>query len=198
VLYVGRLVKVKGPDLALAAFGQLAAASALGDALLLVAGDGPLSEELAALARRFTAGQVRLLGPVADPIALYQAADILLAPSRSEGLSNTLLEAMAAGLAILATGVGGNRALLADGETGCLVPPAPDPLAAALAPLLRDPARRAALGAAAAAAARRAYDLDRVAARYEDLYRVLLAQRSRSAFAPNAASGKSAGRTGKR
>lgn len=173
VLYLGRLEHVKGPDLALAAFGDLARNGAADRATLLIAGDGPLLPELQEAARSL-AGRVELLGAVSDPVELYRAADLVIAPSRSEGLSNTLLEAMASGLAILASDIRGNRALLHDGVTARLVPPAREPLAGALAELLLAPDRRAALGAAAAAEARRTYDLHAVAARYEQLYRSLI------------------------
>jgi glycosyltransferase involved in cell wall biosynthesis len=173
VLYVGRLEHVKGPDLALAAFGDLARNGAADRATLLIAGDGPLLPELEEAARSL-ADRVQLLGAVSDPVALYRAADLVIAPSRSEGLSNTLLEAMASGLAILASDIRGNRALLHDRVTAHLVPPAREPLAGALAELLLAPDRRAALGAAAAAEARRTYDLHAVAARYEQLYRSLI------------------------
>jgi glycosyltransferase involved in cell wall biosynthesis len=174
VLYMGRLETVKGPDLALAAFEDLARDGLTQNAQLLIAGAGPLAAGLAVQARALAGGQVQLLGATQDPAELYRAADILIAPSRAEGLSNTLLEAMAAGLAILATAVGGNMELLVDGQTACVVPLARAPLAAALRDLLADPERRAALGAAAAREARRTYDLDRIADRYDQLYRALI------------------------
>jgi glycosyltransferase involved in cell wall biosynthesis len=174
VLYLGRLEHVKGADLALAAFGDLARNGAADQATFLIAGDGPLMPELQDAARSLAGGRVELLGAVSDPVELYRAADLVIAPSRSEGLSNTLLEAMASGLAILATKISGNRELLQDGVTARLVPPAREPLAGALAELLRARDRRAALGAAAAAEARRTYDLHAVAARYEQLYRSLI------------------------
>jgi glycosyltransferase involved in cell wall biosynthesis len=174
VLYLGRLEHVKGADLALAAFSDLARNGAAEGVTLLIAGDGPLMPELQDAAHSLAGGRVELLGAISDPVELYRTADLVIAPSRSEGLSNTLLEAMASGLAILATAVGGNRELLQDGVTARLVPPARDPLAGALAELLHAPDRRAALGAAAAAEARRTYDLHAVAARYEQLYRSLI------------------------
>jgi len=100
---------------------------------------------------------------------------VLIAPSRSEGMSNTLLEAMASGLAILASDVGGNRALLQDGVTARLAPPAIEALTRALTELLADPTCRARLGERAAAEARRAFDLRAIAARYDALYRALIA-----------------------
>ncbi len=173
VLFVGRLTAVKGPDLLLDAWADLAAASAGPSAILLVAGDGPLAASLAGRARGIAAGRVRFLGAVADPAPLYRAADVLALPSRSEGLSNTLLEAMGSGLAIVATDVGGNREVIRQGETGRLVPPEARPLAAALAEVLGDPALRAAMGEAAATAARQLYDLRAIAQRYDELYRSL-------------------------
>jgi glycosyltransferase involved in cell wall biosynthesis len=173
VLFAGRLTAIKGPDLLLDAWAKLRSA---GDLLphdaLLVAGDGPLAAALGESARA-AGGDVRFLGEVADPAPLYRAADVLALPSRSEGLSNTLLEAMASGLAIVATAVGGNREVIRDGDTGRLTAAEPRAFAAALAELLANAGLRAAMGEAAANAARGRYDLRAVAARYEDLYRSL-------------------------
>ncbi|HEX9126272.1 MAG TPA: glycosyltransferase family 4 protein, partial [Methylomirabilota bacterium] len=96
---------------------------------------------------------VRRLGPLAnhEVLALYPLADIVVVPSVvPDALSRVLLEAMAAGRAIVATRVGGTPELIADGKTGLLVERSDPPgLARAVAALLRDPALRAELGAAA-------------------------------------------------
>ena len=82
--------------------------------------------------------------------ALLAASDLLLAPSRREALSLTLLEASACALPIVASHVGGIGEVVEDGASGALVAPDdPAALAAAIAPLLADPARRAAFGARA-------------------------------------------------
>ncbi len=109
---------------------------------------------------------------VASP--LYAAADVFVLPSTSEGLSNSLLEAMAAGLAPLASAVGGTAQTVGDGE-GLLF--ARDDEAAARAActrLTREPELRARLGAAARRAAETRYALGAVVSRLERLYRPLL------------------------
>ena len=150
VLYVGKLSPGKGtPDL-------LAAAElvqhACPEATFLLAGDGALGP---------TPPNVRCLGPLAnrDVLSLYPLADVVVVPSViPDALSRVILEAMAAGRPVIGTRVGGTPELIVDGETGLLVARgAPAALADAIVALLRDPARRARLGAAASA---------RVAARF--------------------------------
>jgi glycosyltransferase involved in cell wall biosynthesis len=92
---------------------------------------------------------VRFLGYYPDVRTVLHAADLLVSPSLLEGMQVALLEAMAAGLPIVATAIGGTPDVVADGETGLLVPPAdPAALAGAVAALLADPARRHCLGQA--------------------------------------------------
>lgn len=120
---------------------------------LLLAGDhhGDLGPQMQALARELgIAERVRFLGLREDVSALLAASDLLLAPSRREALSLTLLEASACALPIVASRVGGIGEVVEDGASGALVAPDdPAALAAAIAPLLADPARRAAFGARA-------------------------------------------------
>ena len=98
----------------------------------------------AGLADRF-----QLLGLRPDVPDLLAAADLFVLPSLWEGLPMALVEAMAAGLPVVATEVSGTRAVMVDGETGLLVPPGDVPaLARAITALLCDPARAAAMGAA--------------------------------------------------
>ncbi len=116
----------------------------------LLIGDGELHADLeqriaaAGLADRF-----QLLGLRPDVPDLLAAADLFVLPSLWEGLPMALVEAMAAGLPVVATEVSGTRAVMVDGETGLLVPPGDVPaLARAITALLCDPARAAAMGAA--------------------------------------------------
>jgi glycosyltransferase involved in cell wall biosynthesis len=97
--------------------------------------------------------------------------DLFVLPSIAEGISNTILEAMATGLPVIATRVGGNPELVEDGITGALVP-ARDraALAGVLAAYLRDPGRRAAHGAAGRRRATDRFDLGRMATEYRQLY----------------------------
>jgi glycosyltransferase involved in cell wall biosynthesis len=117
-------------------------------AFLLVVGDGGQRHHLERLARRLgIAASVRFLGFRTDLGRLLGAADVLVSASRREGLPRVVMEAMAAGLPVVATDVRGNRDLVIHGETGMSVPPGKHAsMAGALARLLRDGALRTALG----------------------------------------------------
>jgi glycosyltransferase involved in cell wall biosynthesis len=120
--------------------------------------------------------RVALLGQRSDIPALLQGADLFLLASISEGISLTLLEAMAAGLPIVATAVGGNREVVVDGETGFLVPRRdPVAFAEAVCRLLSSQELRAQMGAAARRRAESHFDVRRMASRYQELYLRLLA-----------------------
>jgi len=152
----------KGIALGLAAFGALAAAHPR--LHLLVLGDGPERCRLQAVARDGRGGaRVRFVGVVADQemARYYAAGDILLYPTlRAEGMPRAIVEGMSSGLAVVATDRGGVRTAVRDGETGILLDrPSPAALAAAVAKLLDDPARRRALGARAAALIREEFEL---------------------------------------
>lgn len=146
LLMAARIVPAKGHDTALQALARL------GDQpwTLLMAGDhhGDLGPQTQALAQELgLAGRVRFLGLREDVPALMAASDVLLAPSRREALSLTLLEASACGLPIVATRVGGIGEVVEEGASGFLVAPDDPPaLAAAIAPLLADAALRARCG----------------------------------------------------
>ncbi len=119
VVMVARLHPVKDPGLFLAV-GR-AVRQSLPSCRFWLVGAGPLAASLQAeLAARPDPG-LWLAGERQDIPALLAAADLALLTSRSEGLSNTVLEAMAAGLPVLAPDVGGNRELIRDGETGFLL-----------------------------------------------------------------------------
>jgi glycosyltransferase involved in cell wall biosynthesis len=109
------------------------------DAHFALVGDGPESERLArAAAARGLRERVHLMGHRSGVAALLRGADCFALPSLTEGLPNAVLEAMAMGLPVVATAVGGVPELVADGETGTLVPPAaPSAMANALTRLLR-------------------------------------------------------------
>ena len=149
LLMAARIVPAKGHDTALQALARLGDQSWT----LLVAGDhhGDLGPQMQALAQQLgIAGRVRFLGLREDVPALMAASDVLLAPSRREALSLTLLEASACGLPIVATRVGGIGEVVEEGASGFLVAPDDPPaLAAAIAPLLADAALRARCGARA-------------------------------------------------
>jgi glycosyltransferase involved in cell wall biosynthesis len=142
VLAVGRLVEQKNHALAIAALAEVPKAT------LAIAGDGPLHPELERLAAEHgVAGRVRFLGVRPDARALMGAADVVVMPSRWEGLSLSALEALASGTPLVATDVRGLRELVTDGREALLVPEEPEALAAALRRVLDDPelARRLAV-----------------------------------------------------
>jgi glycosyltransferase involved in cell wall biosynthesis len=175
VVMVSALRTEKAHDVALAAVGELLAA--IPALRLLVVGDGPLRDEVqraaAALGPRVLAPGYR-----GDVMAVLDAADVLLHPSRHDALPTTIIEAMAASTPVLATRVGGIPELVADGVSAVLVaaPPRPAQIAAALAGLLGDPQRRRRLAAAARARFEAEFTADRWALRMGELYRSVLAR----------------------
>lgn len=175
VLYVGRLHQQKGLDTLLHAFAMLRGQLDRPVVLRLL-GEGPAGATLRALAARLgIAADVDFVGRHDDVWSYLDGADIFVLPSRAEGLSNALLEAMAAGVPPVVTDIPGNRDVVEDGRTGMIVAVDDAPaLASAMGRMLADPELRAALGSAAHRTAERIYGLDRLAARYTDLYRSLL------------------------
>ncbi|MGL4551222.1 MAG: glycosyltransferase [Gemmataceae bacterium] len=140
------------------------------DFRLEVAGDGPCGDQL-----RRQAGplgdRVKFLGVVRDVPALLARARLFVLSSVTEGISLTLLEAMARGLPIVATAVGGNPEVVADGETGLLVPPRdPAALADALSHCWTRPELCARMGVAARKRVERRFDVRRMITTYERLY----------------------------
>jgi glycosyltransferase involved in cell wall biosynthesis len=138
----------------------------------LVVGSGPRREELERLsAARGLSQHIEFLGHREDVPRLLAEADAYVLPSRSEAFPNGAIEAMAAGLPVVASAVGGLLNLIEDGRTGRLVPPAdPDALAAAVRSLIEHPLEAAAIGAAARATVLQQYSFDRMIASFEDLY----------------------------
>lgn len=174
VICVARFDPVKGVDLLIQAWPEIA--SAIPQAVLLLAGDGPLREALDQRIRSTgLSTRVRFLGYRSDVESILHAADLCVVPSRNEGLSLAAMEAMATGLPVVATRVGGLPEVVVDGETGVLVEPDnPPALASAVIRVLADPTLRTGLAAAALSSAR-AYDIDTYCARLEKLYHQLVA-----------------------
>lgn len=167
---VGRLEPRKGTDTLLAAVAALRAADA--DITLVVVGDGPLRVALAREAgERGIAERVRFLGDRADVAEVLAALDVFVLPSRTEGMSNALLEAMAMGLPVVATAVGGTPEVIDDGRSGYLVP-ADDPkrMAAAVTRVLADAALAARLGVAARQTVEERYGARSMVRRLESVY----------------------------
>ncbi|HWP35157.1 MAG TPA: glycosyltransferase [Thermodesulfobacteriota bacterium] len=174
---VGTLLPVKGHADLLEAVARLA--PAVPDLTALICGRPLVLEPLAARAAALgIADRVRFLGYRDDVPALLAVMDVFVLPSLSEGLSLALLEAMAAGLPVVATAVGGNPEVVRDGESGFLVPPRdPGALAERIGRLLRDRALARRLGLAAARRVRQEFSLDAMVQRYEALYARHLARR---------------------
>jgi sugar transferase (PEP-CTERM/EpsH1 system associated) len=141
-------------------------------ARLLLVGDGPLRAQVAAVLAEGGALDLGWLpGFRDDTAALYRAMDLFVLPSRREGISNTVLEAMASGLPVVATRVGGTPEVVVEGETGTLVPPGdPAALARALAAYADDPARRRAEGAAGRRRAEERFSPAAMVRSYLELY----------------------------
>jgi glycosyltransferase involved in cell wall biosynthesis len=139
---------------------------------LLFVGDGPLRGDLERLAQSLgVAGRVRFLGVRFDVPDLLRAADIFALTSVSEAASLTLLEAMASGLPVVVTRVGGNPEIVRDGVDGLLVPRGDDQAAAAaFLRLLDDPAAAARMGAAGRARVHKHYRLEQTIDAYLRLY----------------------------
>lgn len=178
---VGRLQPVKDPTLLAHAFVRaIEMAPALRSRMrLVVVGDGPLAAEIAAILRQANALDLAWLPGARDDIAgVLRGLDAFVLPSLAEGISNTILEAMASGLPVIATDVGGNAELVVDGETGTLVPAGDvDALTEVLLQYVRDPDLARRRGRVARARAERLYSVDAMIGQYASLYERLLAGR---------------------
>ncbi|HET7313027.1 glycosyltransferase, partial [Salinisphaera sp.] len=177
---VGRLDPVKGFDDLLQAMAKLVARRDLPRLHLVVVGDGPeherLRERIASLGLE---ERVTLAGQRDDADALLRLFDVYVCSSIAEGIALTILEAMATGLPVVATAVGGNPELVRDGETGLLTPARqPEALADALARVLAQPERARAMGEAARRRVEAEFSIDAMVDGYIKLYDELLARRA--------------------
>ena len=170
---VGRMQPVKDQATLLRAFAGLAPRHAR--ARLVMAGSGPLAADLRALAAALGVGErVWFPGTVHDVAGVLRHIDVFVLPSLSEGISNTLLEAMASGVPALATSVGGNPELVQEGLTGRLFQPGDVPaLSRLLDDYLTHPALRLAHGAAARRVAVERFSLPAMVAHYQSVYQQL-------------------------
>ncbi len=175
---VGRMSPVKDQTTLVRAFLELLDAVPDGRARLRLVhlGDGPLRARALDLLRSRDAERLAWLpGARSDVPDLLRALDVFVLPSLAEGISNTILEAMACGLPVVATRVGGNIELVSEPETGALVEPSnPQAMSAALASLVvsEEPRRRA--GAAARARVERHFSLCAMVRAYDELYQSVL------------------------
>lgn len=167
---VGRLAPVKNYGLLLKAVARLP--PDLRWRLVLV-GDGPQRGELDQTAAELgIAARVSFLGHREDVAAVLGDLDVFVLPSDSEGMSNTLLEAMAAGVAVIASDVGGNREVIEAGRSGLLFARGDAAAAAkAIQQLVTDAALRERLAKAGLQRANTTFALRTMLSAYEDLYR---------------------------
>jgi glycosyltransferase involved in cell wall biosynthesis len=171
---VGRLVPIKDHPTLFRAVAQL---ESDGEAAhLVVVGDGEDRPALAQLAQALgVSARVHFLGWRADLETILNELDVVICSSRNEGTPVALIEAMAAGVAVLSTEVGGVADLVTHGETGWLVPPGdPSAMAGAIRHLLAEPSLRARLAAAGRRVALDRHDVTRLIARIERLYTGLI------------------------
>jgi glycosyltransferase involved in cell wall biosynthesis len=170
IVTIANLRQEKAHEVLIDAAGRLIAQHA--DLRFVIVGDGPRRAELESLVTaRGLQQHVVFTGHREDVPALLAEADLFVLPSRSEAFPNAAIEAMAAGVPVVATAVGGLLDLIDANRTGVLVPPDdPSSLANAIAALVSAPDRAAALGAAARDAVARAYSFDRMVDAFESLY----------------------------
>jgi len=140
--------------------------------VLKMVGDGPERSRLESLTRELgIVSHVEFLGERTDVPSLLSQAGFFVSSSLTEGISLTLLEAMAVGLPVVATSVGGNAEIVAEGVTGSLVPPSnPDALAAAIVETCRHPERWSVLGKAGRDRVGEHFEVKRMVSDYEGLY----------------------------
>ena len=166
-VFVGRLTTQKGVDLLLRAWAQL-----VEPRQLILVGEGAERSSLEALASELHLDYVTFTGSTNDVRSYLQQADLFVLPSRSEGIPNALLEAMACGLPVVASAVGGIPDVVQDGESGLLVPPDDVPaLAKAIRRLLVDPDLRRQMGQKARQRVESDYSLQSTTNRHLELYR---------------------------
>jgi glycosyltransferase involved in cell wall biosynthesis len=176
--WVGRMTAVKRTDLVVRVLRRLVDRGV--DAHLLLVGDGPDRDGLERYAHDL--GVIRrclFLGYQEDVASYYEAMDALLLPSVNEGTPVSVIESLAAGRPAVATRVGGTPDVVRDGVDGFLVDSDDaDDLAARLAEVAADPARRAQMGAAGRERVLERYAVDRLVDDVDALYRRLLASRA--------------------
>jgi len=174
---VARLEEAKGHRQLLAAFGRLRAD--LPAARLVLAGSGQQEQALRAQSAALGLDDAVIFAGFRDDVdRVLAAVDLLVVPSLHEGFGLVLLEAMRAARPIVATAVSAIPEILVDGLNGLLVPPGDEAaLAAAMASLLRDPERRAAMGAAGRARLRAAFSVEAMVRSTVELYQAVAAPR---------------------
>jgi glycosyltransferase involved in cell wall biosynthesis len=143
---------------------------------LTIVGGGPEEGRLKEFALRCGLGSSTVFHGETDEVdKILVATDAFILPSLSEGLSSALLEAMACGLPVVATAVGGTRDILTDHENGLLVPPGDaDKMAGAIGEIIHTPELATQLGRKARETVEREFSLEAVISRYTEVYEKLL------------------------
>jgi glycosyltransferase involved in cell wall biosynthesis len=174
VLAAGRFSPEKGFSVLIDAAASFL--RSIPSAVVVLFGDGTLRPELeAGIRARGLADRFAVPGFRSDLDSLIAAADVVVLPSFTEGLPNVALEASAAGVPVVATAVGGTPEVIADGETGFLVPPGnPPALAAKVEQLLRNAELRRRFGEAGRSRMRQLFTFEAQAAAYLNLFDTLL------------------------
>jgi L-malate glycosyltransferase len=177
VTTVGNIRRVKGHDVFIRAASSVAAQ--FPDVTFSIAGDvlePDYFAELQALVRDLNLSErFHFPGGVTNLRKHLSAADIFVLPSRSEGFSNAIVEAMAASLPVVATNVGGNAEAVQDGVSGVIVSPEdPDALAAAIVQLLSDPAKAKQMGTEGKRLAAEKFTTEAMMTQITSVYRSLL------------------------
>jgi len=173
---VANLIEYKGHADLISALASVRDRLGLNWRLLLVGRDEGIGPALRRQAESLGLTEhIVWVGEFGQPYEALAAADVGVLPSHEEGFSNSLLEKMANGLALVATRVGGNTDAVIDGQSGLLVPPRdPAALGAAIAKLYEDPALRTRLGAAARQRVEQRFSIEACTQRYLNLYRGLM------------------------
>jgi sugar transferase (PEP-CTERM/EpsH1 system associated) len=178
---VGRLQKVKDQQTLVRAFAEIARRrDAIAERVrLVIVGDGPLRRELQALVESLGISAATWMpGAIANVREAMQSFDLFALPSLSEGISNTILEAMASGLPVVATSVGGNTELVEEGRSGRLFRPGDvSKLAELLTEYVADAEYRRAHALVARHRAVEQFSLEVMVQKYQAVYESLLAQR---------------------
>jgi glycosyltransferase involved in cell wall biosynthesis len=176
LIFVGRLHPQKGLDTLFAALSQLSRNASVGIVELQLLGEGPIRSELVNLAGKLDiCDLVTFVGETDQVIEAIQKADIFILPSRAEGISNALLEAMSCGLPVVVSDIPGNRDVIEHHHNGlCFTVDDPDSLTQNLLLLLNQPDLRAHLGANARQSVEQKFSMNFVADRYAKLYRDLI------------------------
>ena len=170
VTYIGGLREEKRLDVLVKSFSLVS--KELPNSILLLVGDGPLRRSLTELAKREgISAKIKFLGLRQDVYDLIKASNVVTLSSTSEGISQTIMEAMACSKPVVATKVGGNPELVQDGKTGFLVPPEnPEKLAEVIITLLRNKKLGERMGKNGRKRVEKYFNIDKTVSEYEKVY----------------------------